>query len=168
MKIGRYKIYLKNHDLIALLIMYGWSTWYFFSSNKLGQHEQTMAFIAPMYYIMLALLVLYLLKTLVIEKVDGIETAEQTVAPTVKNRIQAFWVKYKRTFGFIILLSLYLFGMPRLGFILSTILYLALTTAWLGNRSKIQILLISVISSFVVFFLFEKFFMVHLPSGILF
>lgn len=168
MRIGKYKIYLKNHDLIALLIMYGWSTWYFFSSNKLGQHEQTMAFIAPMYYVMLGLLVLYLCKTLVVEKVEKAETAEREAGPSVKERAQQAWGKYKRMLGFVLLLSLYLISMPRLGFVISTVLYLALTTVWLGNRNKVQIVLVSVVSALAVYFLFEKFFMVHLPSGVLF
>ena len=163
MKIWKYRVSLKNHDLPALLIMYGWATWYFFSSNRLGQHEQTMAFIAPMYYIMLGLLVLYLAKTLSIEKLD-----EASASPKLPAGLLAgWWHSHRRMAGFIALLVLYLLTMPRLGFLLSTILYLALTTVWLGNRSKLQIACVPIGSALVLYFLFEKVFMIRLPSGLL-
>lgn len=165
MKIWKYKVSLKNHDLPALLIMYGWATWYFFSSNGLGQHEQTMAFIAPMYYIMLGLLVLYLVKTLSIEKLD--KGADAASPKPSAGLLAEWWRSHRRMAGFIALLVLYLLTMPRLGFILSTILYLALTTVWLGNRNRLQIVCVPVCSALVLYFLFEKVFMIRLPSGLL-
>lgn len=166
MKIGKYRIYLKNHDLIALLIIYGWSTWYFFSSNKLGQHKQTMAFIAPMYYVLLVLGVLYLFKTLKIEKIEGEPEVPAEKKIPVWDQGRSWLLENRRMIGFVVLLALYLFIMPKLGFIISTILYLSITTIWLGNRNKLQIVVVSLAATLITYFLFEKFFLVRLPHGL--
>lgn len=166
MKIGKYRIYLKNHDSIALLIIYGWSTWYFLSSNKLGQHEQTMAFITPMYYVLLALGVLYLSKTLKIEKNRDESVTSGEERTPVWPCMRTWLLKNQRMIGFVVILVLYLFAMPKLGFIISTILYLAAATVWLGNRNKLQIAAVSLTATLVIFFLFEKVFLVKLPHGL--
>lgn len=166
MKIGNYRVYLKNHDLIALLIIYGWSTWYFLSSDQLGQHEQTMAFIAPMYYVLLALGVLYLFKTLKIEKIEEGSAVPAEEQVPVWDRARTWLLKNRRMIGFVVFLALYLFIMPKLGFIISTILYLAGTTIWLGNRNKLQIAVVSLAATLITYFLFEKFFLVKLPHGL--
>lgn len=166
MKIGKYRIYLKNHDLIALLIIYGWSTWYFLSSDKLGQHEQTMAFIAPMYYVLLVLGVLYLIKTLKIEKTEGEPEAAAEKPVSVLDQGKTWLLENRRMIGFVVLLALYLFIMPKLGFMISTILYLVVTTIWLGNRNKLQIAAVSLAATLIIYFLFEKFFLVRLPHGL--
>lgn len=166
MRIGKYRVYLKNHDLPALLMMYGWATWYYFSAGRLGHRETNMAFIQPMYFIMLALGVIYLLKAVTIERPDGSEGAADTMSLTV--RFRRWYEANGRLSGFLALLVIYLFVMEKIGFFVSTASYLATATIWLGNRNKWQIFLVPVLATAAVYFIFTNFFYVKLPSGILF
>lgn len=70
--------------------------------------------------------------------------------------------------GFIALIVLYLTAMNYLGFIIASILFMATLIFMSGSRKSIEIILFSVSTTVVVYLLFQKFFNVQLPSGIIF
>ena len=68
--------------------------------------------------------------------------------------------------GLLLLITLYIASMKFLGFILATALFFFCTLFFLGMRSYITISLISIVTSFFIFFIFRTIMYISLPSGI--
>lgn len=68
--------------------------------------------------------------------------------------------------GLLILIALYVKLMSYLGFILVSIVFLALLTWFAGSRKPLGIVVFSITTTAVVYLLFHKFFNVQLPTGI--
>ncbi|MBT8204799.1 MAG: tripartite tricarboxylate transporter TctB family protein [Eudoraea sp.] len=70
--------------------------------------------------------------------------------------------------GLLLLITAYIKLMGYVGFIPISIVFLAILTWVAGSRKPIGILLFSVLTTCIVYFLFQKFFSVQLPAGIFF
>ena len=75
-------------------------------------------------------------------------------------------IKSLLIFGLVCILYLLIFNF--LGFVLSTIILLVLLMMLLGERRWLFILLVSVISSLIIYLLFAKYLSVMLPKGKIF
>ena len=72
------------------------------------------------------------------------------------------------TAGLILLIAAYVKLMSYVGFIPVSIVFLAILTWIAGSRKPVGILFFSVLTTCIVYFLFQKFFSVQLPAGIFF
>ena len=70
--------------------------------------------------------------------------------------------------GLILLIAAYIKLMSYVGFIPVSIVFLAILTWIAGSRKPVGILFFSVLTTCIVYFLFQKFFSVQLPAGIFF
>ncbi len=70
--------------------------------------------------------------------------------------------------GLLVLIVLFVVLTGFLGFVLSSILFLAALIFISGSRKPLEIILFSVLTTSAVYLLFQRFFNVQLPSGILF
>ena len=70
--------------------------------------------------------------------------------------------------GLIALIVLYLTAMNYLGFIMASIFFMAALIFLSGSRKPVEISLFSILTTVLVYLLFQKFFNVQLPSGIIF
>ena len=70
--------------------------------------------------------------------------------------------------GLLLLLTSYIKLMGYVGFIPISIVFLSILTWVAGSRKPIGILFFSVLTTCLVYFLFQKFFSVQLPAGIFF
>lgn len=68
--------------------------------------------------------------------------------------------------GLLILIALYVKLMSYLGFVLVSIVFLALLTWFAGSRKPLGICVFSIATTAAVYLLFHKFFNVQLPTGI--
>ena len=70
--------------------------------------------------------------------------------------------------GLLLLITSYIKLMGYVGFIPISIVFLSILTWVAGSRKPIGILFFSVLTTCLVYFLFQKFFSVQLPAGIFF
>ena len=70
--------------------------------------------------------------------------------------------------GLLLLIASYIKLMGYVGFIPVSIVFLAILTWVSGSRNPLGILCFSVLTTCIVYFLFQKFFSVQLPAGIFF
>ena len=70
--------------------------------------------------------------------------------------------------GLLVLIILFVVLTGFLGFVLSSILFLAALIFISGSRKPLEIILFSVLTTGAVYLLFQRFFNVQLPPGILF
>lgn len=70
--------------------------------------------------------------------------------------------------GLLLLIASYIKLMSYAGFIPVSIIFLAILTWVAGSRKPLGILFFSVLTTCIVYFLFQKFFSVQLPAGIFF
>jgi len=78
--------------------------------------------------------------------------------------------KYVNAFFTILLICTYIILIPRIGFLISTIVYLFIQFCLLSDRKNWNIILfivISVISAFTIYYAFRLGFQVRLPVGVL-
>jgi putative tricarboxylic transport membrane protein len=68
--------------------------------------------------------------------------------------------------GLLALIVIYIALMNYLGFVLVSIVFLAVLTWFAGSRKPLGILIFSITTTIVVYLLFHKFFSVQLPAGI--
>ena len=68
-------------------------------------------------------------------------------------------------FGLIVLTLVYIQGMIYLGFLIATIIFLALLALISGSRRPLEISLFSLLTTAAIYFLFNHFFNVLLPTG---
>ena len=68
----------------------------------------------------------------------------------------------------VILLVIYVWIINVLGFNVSSVLYMVITMYAMGYRKHIKAILISILTTFSVYFLFYKIFEIPLPKGMLF
>lgn len=71
---------------------------------------------------------------------------------------------FKKSLPTIVWTGLYIFAFQRLGFVLSTMLYLPLEMILFGEKNWKPILLISLLLPICMYFLFTKVFSIYLPS----
>jgi putative tricarboxylic transport membrane protein len=84
---------------------------------------------------------------------------------------QSYKKKYKNALLTTVLIALYIFAIPIVGFLISTILYLMIQFCFLGERkywNKPLFFILSLIVSAAVYFTFRLAFEVRLPAGVLF
>ncbi len=74
----------------------------------------------------------------------------------------------KKFFILIILLVIYVWMINVLGFNVSSVLYMIITMYAMDYRKPVKAILISIFTTFSVYFLFYKIFEIPLPKGILF
>ncbi|WP_058486101.1 tripartite tricarboxylate transporter TctB family protein [Defluviitalea phaphyphila] len=82
---------------------------------------------------------------------------------TIKKDISKF---YKKIFIYIIMIGIYIFVIDKIGYIISTILFIIISLLFLKVRNKVVLILLPIITTALMYFLFTKFLMVILPSGI--
>jgi len=70
--------------------------------------------------------------------------------------------------GLLVLIALYVKLMSYLGFIPVSIVFLALLTWIAGSRKPLGIAFFSIITTVIIYLLFQNFFSVQLPAGIFF
>lgn len=70
--------------------------------------------------------------------------------------------------GLLLVIALFIILTGYLGFVISSIFFLAALIFISGSRKPLEIILFSVLTTGAVYLLFQKFFTVQLPSGILF
>jgi len=68
--------------------------------------------------------------------------------------------------GLLILIALYVKLMSYLGFVLVSIVFLAVLTWFAGSRKPLGIIVFSITTTAAVYLLFHKFFNVQLPTGL--
>lgn len=93
------------------------------------------------------------------------ETAEVQPADTKKSGGKA---GYLRVLGAVAAMGVWLWIVPSAGFVVSTVLLSAAIMLLAGNKSWIQIVLLSVILTMVVYCLFKLALNLRLPQGIFF
>lgn len=64
------------------------------------------------------------------------------------------------------ILFLYIFSMEYLGYILSTLSFTFLAMLMLGNKKKFQLVIVPLMSTFLIFFLFNYGMFIPLPKGV--
>lgn len=100
----------------------------------------------------------------------GIKNLDMRIADVEKSEKED--LDYKRVLTSFILILIYVFILQPVGFIVSTLLYLPLQMLVLapsekrGKKDIIQLLIIDVLFTFIVFFLFRYGFKIILPTGI--
>ena len=62
---------------------------------------------------------------------------------------------------------LYIFLIDKLGFIISTILFGVYSLIYMKNKNKIVIIVLPIVVTFVLYYIFANFLFVRLPAGIL-
>ena len=75
-----------------------------------------------------------------------------------------------RSFGALGMLLIYIFCFNRLGFVISSILYMVALMMYMTkkeDRKPVVFVVISVVLTLVVYFCFKKFLYIYLPNGIL-
>ena len=75
-----------------------------------------------------------------------------------------------RSFGALLMLAVYAFCFNRLGFVLSSILYMVANMMYMTKKEKrrpLLFLVIAVVMTLLVYFCFRQFLYIYLPNGIL-
>ncbi|MFB0972845.1 MAG: tripartite tricarboxylate transporter TctB family protein [Neofamilia sp.] len=136
-----------------------WATAYFFEVSKLPAENGYL--IRPAFYIMLLLYVINTTTEYMEWKKK--KATEKNVArkmnPEEKNNLIVLGITFLITVVYVGLMS-------KLGFIISTIIYLFLQLYILKTKNKLVLFGLPIILSLVVFFMFTEGFSVPLPRGI--
>ena len=160
MRLGKYRISLRNNDLILLLIIFGWSGMYYFEASGMRQKSLMLALIQPVFFVMLILLAFYLYSTVKIEKISY----EQERGEPFLKKLAAMDKRLPTFFG---LFFLYLAAFNIVGFNIATVLYIGATMAYLGLRNIIYLILIPIITTAFIYIVFVKIFYIALPKWII-
>ena len=70
--------------------------------------------------------------------------------------------------GLLLVIGLYIFSMDYVGFTLGSASFLAVLTVIAGARRILEVAIFAVVTSFAIYFLFQHFFGVPLPKGVIF
>ncbi len=70
--------------------------------------------------------------------------------------------------GLVLVIALYILSMGYLGFILGSAIFLGALTVIAGARRVLEIAIFSIVTGLAIYFLFQYFFGVPLPKGVIF
>lgn len=88
-------------------------------------------------------------------------------AETGQTKVSWQGILPQRLLIVVVLITVYIFAMPLLGFLLSSAAFLFLSFSYLWRKSFLSSLLITVVSVALVYLVFRKLFQVVLPKGTL-
>jgi len=155
------QLYLKNHLFILISILF--LVVYYFSAHRL--HASATVF--PRYiinYVFIPVLLWNLIGSF-FEIKDKLQNQVKKVE--LIGQKESDFGETKKIVS-LIFLFVYIFFIIRLGFIISTSLFLVAFSYFMGIRNFIKIVLFVLIIDTFIYFIFFKWLMIELPSGILF
>lgn len=115
----------------------------------------------------LCLVGIILFTMLVIKEELVAETAEEYKSKTKEHGYIWQEPMVLKSIFFAISIALYLMLMPKLGFVIATILFVLIIMIWLGVRNKYTLVFLPIISSCILYYIFKYLLFVKLPVGIL-
>src|SRR5699024_981959 len=159
---------IMNQNIIFSIISITFSTVFLIFALKLPPSETGDSLGAggwPVFVLSLMLLLSIILlvrsvlekKRFVIRDNDSVEEDEETTTYKIKLFARHWYV--------FVILALYFFTMPFLGFLVSTFFFVLFLTCLLNMKKKIIIFLTGLISSVALTFLFATFLKLPLPRG---
>lgn len=154
----------RNKDIISGTILLIISIIYFIATFNVRQLE--IAKFGARFIPQIIALTLFLSSFIII--VLGIKKAKNWDKLIENN--EAKWKPNRGVIGTIFMLGIYIFFLEKIGFIIMTIIYLFGQITILANKEDRNLtltLIISIISSVTIYYLFLKIFTVILPEGIL-
>lgn len=156
-----------KYDILVLLAMLGYATYYYNDVRTLSGKAINMLLVEPVYWILLvcALALIFNKVREARTQLDSDCEQQEAEAPTKTNVSDGF---YRRAIWFGVTTFLYVVGLDLLGFVSSSLLYLACLTYLLGARS---VWLCIIMPALVVGFLYVSmvvFLQFSMPQGLLF
>ncbi len=159
------KKYLKWDLIVPLLFLVGGLLW-LQNSMSLQQSENLstyMTFSGPSTFPNVVLTVMCVCSAIVVvQEFLKLSRAENTE----ENALT--WKDYGRVIILMAGILVYILVMPTLGFIIPTMLLVALCMALFGEKNVLLLASVSIVAPLAVFFLFKKILAVPLPTGPLF
>lgn len=163
MKIGKYNINIKNPSGMVLLIIiittvvgYMLQSYDMFSSRGMMLVRITL-------YAMCFFVVFVIKEEIEINKIEDEKEKSKDIFDINK------WINNEetmKTFSFLSLMIIYLFSIPKLGFIISTLIFPAAIMNRLGLKSIKQLIIIPIVLTAAVYLMFEVWLLIPLPKGI--
>lgn len=126
------------------------------SSNATGINSRTIPYFLAISIVLLSILELF------IKKIRG------DCKDTATERVQIQYMAYMRVFLTFVGIILWIVLIPYLGFVITMILLLLSIMLLMGNRNWLQLILIPLLISFTLSYVFTEFVGRTLPSGIFF
>jgi len=158
LRIGKYHISLrKPGSLIFPLLVLSFCTAYLMQSSKIFSNL-TMILVRITFY------AIVVFTFLVLKEEIQITSEKKTDSQEAPNNF--FADKRKRIWFFIIGMGAYIVLLDKLGFILSTLFFTSIMMNILGIKDKKILILLPVCLVTIIYFMFSKWLMVPLPSGI--
>ncbi|MBN8235165.1 tripartite tricarboxylate transporter TctB family protein [Halobacillus kuroshimensis] len=107
---------------------------------------------------------------LLVKSVYAYVTSEKQQRAEPKTSLKERWAEGKKVWYTFALFGAYIFIMPLAGYFLSSVAFLfTLYLLLSSNRKRLWlVLIISIVVTYVLSFIFQKFLLVFLPSGVLF
>ena len=158
MKIGKYHIHLKSATcLLVPMIMWGIVIAYLLQSRSLYR-DNAMLLVRWCFYAMIVFTIFSVKGDLIIHKGDDVEDGAG------KERIPSgFSQETARLFVFIAGISAYLTAMHWLGFIITTLVFIAGMMFYLGVRSKKLMIFVPVRLTALIYLMFDVWLSITLP-----
>lgn len=159
MKVGCYRIHLKNYSLFipivftAILIYCMVDNWSIINTDA-------MLTIKTVAILMVLSLAFILKEEVVIQKADdNLPEEKESFLSTTEN--------YIKFIGFVLLFFLYIFAFTYVGFFIATLVFLVAAMYFLSVRSIKILLLVPTLLTASIYIVFKMILMISLPTGVL-
>jgi len=93
--------------------------------------------------------------------------AAQVLVAARTGKIFAAWSQLRQVFSVLVPLSIYVALVPYIGMYVSSALLIAVFMRWFGRYNWTMVLAVAIVTPIAIFFLFEVWFLVPLPKGML-
>lgn len=160
MKIGKYYVYLKSSTcLLVPLIMWGIVIAYIIQSRSLYA-DNAMLLVRWCFYAMIVFTIFAVKSDLVIQLEARTNMEEKKRESKRLNR------EMERLLVFIVGITGYLVVMQWMGFIITTLIFIAVMMFYLGVRDKKSMILIPVCLTALIYLMFDVWLSITLPISI--
>ena len=155
------KVLEKYRDIICAVFLYSLTAFYFFFSFKIKDSGKLFyggSRLMPWF----ASGVLFIVSTVVLVKGIRKVYAEEKKDVELKPR------HFTKVLGIFLIFAVYVFFLSRLGFLISTLVFLFVMISYISNKEQRvwwKIAIISVISTLAIWLFFSKAFKLLLPTG---
>lgn len=150
-------------SLAPALLMMAWCTYYFAQVSQQSADSQRL--IRPIYYVLCVLFVVMLINAIRQARAEASAKSEaQSEKKAVKDA--KYYKELKIMVIFVVGTGLYLLALPRLGFIISTPIFLFAAFLYLKSDKKTAVILAVLLTAFA-YIVFKMLLNVPLPAGIL-
>ena len=145
--------------------LFAFSIFIYYQSGFIAQTSIESAAYGPSFYprVLSIIMMVFAIILALYPNQDNIEIKDKSILP---NK-----TKVKTIILMLALLVLYPIITPLIGFVITTILFLTISFYYFGGKKSVDIfkyLIISISMALVIYYIFETFFYVFLPHGVIF